>query len=406
MAGANTMCMSCGERPADTLCFCVFPLVHLCSSDCLTKHRQIPRFHYELPTTYDNYVVKENFSECQDWLFRLSRAQQSLKDNLTALDAFQKELEANFLVIDREIQTIKEEYRQEIQSIRTKLSEMIESAVAETTKTALHPSAESEAPLTQWIWWRTQPAHHLDEQLYRMNMQVREKEEFRRLVCVKMEPLTNFIPKFGLSAPVPECVLSISPPFQVNCLSSVAVIPHMKPTHCQVCHSAFTLSDVDYHCPGQCRCKHCLIEAFTDRNVATCKYCSAKISSGVLALVSRDWRRCHVCEIAVRVSETERNALCVICRKCVQVAVKGKLLWKVKKGRCPLCKDSGWFDINEEMYEKKEEVGACCGRTSTADRKLPCGHYVCPVHTENLRRCRSCQTPVKAAVAQFTDLLQ
>lgn len=396
----NLMCSSCGHLPADTLCFCNFPLTHLCSQ-CLTKHRSLPKFHFEMPIAVAAFVTKDNFNECQDWLFRLSRAQLALRENLTALEAFEEEMEGVFHVLIREIEVMKEEFRNEIRAIRGKVGEMIQEAIMETTSQALNPEPGFFSPLSEWVWWRSHPGHSLDLRLYNPSIQIQDKAGILKLLSVEMNKLSPLLPELPLylqpvhkPSPVisgPQGFVSIEPLFNPLPLSEPKVL---KPTNCKVCQAAFTFEDLAYQCTGSCRCKSCAIEALAETNSSICRFCFTAIPPSVFNLVNRGVHRCHICGIALEEQELEHNAKCLICCRCTTVEIKEKFMFfKAKKGRCRLCKDEA-FEINEMKYaemKSKQQIWGCCEKATGRDTKLDCGHYVCSRHEEHLRSCRACQ---------------
>jgi len=412
----NLMCSSCGQLPAALLCFCNFPLPHLCSSQCLTKHRSLPRFHFEVPISVAGFVTKDNFNEWQDWLFRLSRAQEALRENLTALEAFEGEMEGIFTALDRDIEAMKGEYRREIREIRGKVGEMVTNAIAETSQNALNPESDFTSPLSEWIWWRAHPAHALDLRLYSPRLRMMDREGITRLVEVEMNKLSPLLPELPAHLqPIHRPNPALSGPIGLLSILSQAQTPFPiepvvpKPTNCRVCQAAFTLEDLAYHCVGACRCKACTAEALTEATSSICRYCYTDIPHSVVSLANRGMLRCHVCGIAVKEQEIEQSAKCLICCQCVTIETKDKyVFWKTKKGRCRQCK-SDLFDLNEEQYrEMRTKAWGCCEQAVEQGNRLACGHWVCRRHEEHLKSCRACQKmvlPRAAAEAGFQDLI-
>ena len=171
-----------------------------------------------------------------------------------------------------------------------------------------------------------------------------------------------------------------------------------KRTSCVVCQAHYTRDDSAYFCPGACRCHRCVIEGIAGE-LANCKYCHMMFPIEVSSLVNRGYKRCHVCGLVVGIEELEASAPCTICSRCVIIESERSWLGlKRAKGHCRY-HPTNTIDIEKGYYtdlqqKTKFDKWACCPRATSDDMILDCGHYVCAVHQEHLKCCRTCQTPV------------
>jgi len=224
MVEGNVMCSTCQIDTAEVVCFCDYPLAALCKGQCLQKHRKDPKFHFEMPIYASTYVSRENFSACQNWLFGLRRAQQALKKNIATIETFEGEIKAAFEHIEREIATLKEEYKAAIAGLKQTVAGMIEAAIGETTAQAFHSEPQFTCPLSEWIWWGANPANTGDLLLYRFSANAGNRETIGQLISVEVERLGTFLPELPLHlVSTQKTALQISSP-----LCSLSILPRIK----------------------------------------------------------------------------------------------------------------------------------------------------------------------------------
>jgi len=192
----NVVCSVCKTEPATQVCFCSYPLVPLCSSECLVKHRNIPqKFHFEAPMSTTLVVSRENFGNWQNSLFNLRRAQEKLQENASLLSTFEAEMEAAIAFLHQQIEDIREEYRTAMRNLQANVKEMIENAVAETSAQVFCSSPVFSNPLSGWIWQFADPGYRGEEWLFRTRLEV--QQEKGKWVAIAVEPLYEGIPGFA-----------------------------------------------------------------------------------------------------------------------------------------------------------------------------------------------------------------
>jgi len=184
----------------------------------------MPKFHFEMPVYASAYVSRENFSACQTWLFGLSRAQQALKKNIAAIETFEGEIKAAFEHIEREIETLKGEYRAAIAGLKQTVAGMVEVAIEETTAQAFMSEPQCSCPLSSWIWWGANPANTGDLLLYRFSVNAGNREAIGQLISVEVERLGTFLPELPLHlVSTQKAALQISSP-----LCSLSILPRIE----------------------------------------------------------------------------------------------------------------------------------------------------------------------------------
>lgn len=230
------MCCYCRENVTEWVCFCDYPLAVLCSGECLQKHKKTPGFHFEMKINILPSVTRENFSACQAWLFGLNRAQQAMRKNIAGIEEFEKDIVAvleqicgEIANMVKEIAALKREYQAAVQILKQALSEMIDSAIGETTAKALYPKPQFINPLSQWIWWGADTANSSDLQLYRTSAHMKGRMSLSELISIEMTPLGSFLPRLPPHLVRPQKhALEIS-----NRLCMISIIS--KRTSCIVC---------------------------------------------------------------------------------------------------------------------------------------------------------------------------
>ena len=248
MAEGNVLCSTCQIGTAEVVCFCDYPLAALCQGQCLQKHRQMPKFHFEMPVYASTYVSRENFSACQNWLFGLRRAQQALKKNIATIETFEGEIKTAFEHIEREIAALKEEYKAAIAGFKQTVAGMIEAAIGETTAQAFHSEPQFTCPLSEWIWWGASPANAGELLLYRFSANTREREAIGHLISVEVERFGTFLPELPLHLVYTQkTALQIS-----SSLCSLSILPQMvpsgfqQPDNCPICGHIKVSGSCDY----------------------------------------------------------------------------------------------------------------------------------------------------------------
>ena len=192
----NVVCSVCKTEPAAQVCFCSYPLVPLCNSKCLVKHKNIPqKFHFEAPMSTTLAVSRENFGNWQNSLFNLRRAQEKLQENASLLSTFEAEMEAAIAFLHQQIEDIREEYRTAMRNLQANVKEMIENAVAETSAQVFCSSPVFSNPLSGWIWLFADPGYRGEEWLFRTRLEV--QQEKGKWVAIAVEPLYEGIPGFA-----------------------------------------------------------------------------------------------------------------------------------------------------------------------------------------------------------------
>ena len=170
-----------------------------------------------------------------------------------------------------------------------------------------------------------------------------------------------------------------------------------KREKCATCDMRYIDDDKTYQCPNACQCKYCIIQALTGHEgKENCDICGAQYQMEHRSLATSGHRRCHVCEMAVDITELETGAACSLCRDCVLVTENSFLGFTTSvKGTC-ICNPSDTFDIDGSEYKKRRSavrVSACCGRQTPRRHTLTCGHIVCGTHGDTLKTCRTCHKP-------------
>lgn len=189
------MCTSCKENVAEWVCFCDYPLAVLCTGQCLQKHRKKTGFHFETPVYSLPNVTKEDFSAYQTWLFGLKRAQQEVIKNIAGIEEFEEEVVTAFEHVEKEIGDMKRACQAAIQTLKQTISEMINTAVGETTAQALDPVPQFTTILSQWIWWGASPGNKADLQFYRPSTHIGDRDAIFELISIEMKPLMAFLPE-------------------------------------------------------------------------------------------------------------------------------------------------------------------------------------------------------------------
>ena len=381
----NVMCTSCQVDDADLVCLCDYPLVALCSGQCLQKHRGIPTFHFEMPVVCMEAVNKDNFSTCQTWIFGISRAQQALRKNIAAIEAFEVEIEASFGHLEREIANLKGEYKAAIQTLKRNIAEMIDTAIGETTAQALTSNPLFTSPLSGLIWEAAHPGNPANSQLYRFSIEL--EADFSQLISIRMEQNHPLLPEFPLNSrkSLHKPQLSLSPPLDIVSIAGV-VSENARGNMQQMAelHIDQNLEEVRR-------------EDRAEDDVSPPEERKGQIS---LNKSPKALLNCHNCGIKVQISEIEAASPCKICYRCVVPSSERSWLGlKRAEGACPIHSKT-LFLIDKQYYRSvkssaKADISACCPLGSLDGMRLQCGHYVCAEHKEELRSCRSCQTPVR-----------
>ena len=205
------MCTSCETLAAELVCFCDYPLAVLCTGQCLEKHRKKTGFHFETPVHNLPNVTKEDFSAYQAWVFGLKRAQLEVIKNIARIDVFEEEVVAAFDHIENEIGDMKRACQAAIQTLRQTISEMINTAVGETTAQAFNSDPQFTTYLSHWIWWGANPNNKADLQFYRSSTHIGDREAIFELISIEMKPLMTFLPELPPDlVPTPKSTLDVS----------------------------------------------------------------------------------------------------------------------------------------------------------------------------------------------------
>ena len=165
----------------------------------MLKHRLTPDFHFKQPLSALSYISRENYYAYRTWFYQLNGAQKLLFETVNKLAQFEKEVEAVFVSLERQICALKDEHLTALQTLKTEVETMITKAISETSEKALFPSPDLSEPLSQWIWWYFNPVNANTVSLYDCHLQIASEPEIRNLCCVSLTRNDDILPEFGLN---------------------------------------------------------------------------------------------------------------------------------------------------------------------------------------------------------------
>ena len=389
MAG-NEVCASCGVAQAEVLCFCDFPLPVLCTGPCLQKHRYTPGFHHEMTVAVAPIITNDNFRVCQAWLFSLSRAHQSLRKNLHSIDRLERDIETTFTQVKLQLESLQLDYLTSIRTLKATLSDLIESAISETTINALNPNPLWSNPVSKLIWNDAKSPNKGPLDLYDLEVRVGRKEDIWNAVNVKFTPLYADLPG-----------IEVSGMKRVDIVRSGEKLENEG--RCRTCNVRITPENQHFH---PCECDTCLIEAIiSPEKQPNCVHCNEPYSQSLVKKLRDANERCHCCGIAVSKVEIETKLACRPCSSCVTLRKERSFLFFTGLiGNCSSCPSTS-TPLDPTNYESTTDTGfygesssSCCASSASKRIKLACGHFCCKSHYLRLKRCRLCHSVNAAAV--------
>lgn len=366
---SNVLCSFCHFLPAEVVCLCAFPLPALCRTDCLAKHRVQGPFHFELPLALASSVTAETFKRQKRWLMGLSDAHQDIAKVSNSVLLLEEQLQNAFRIIEEEVECMKNSYREEINRVKREVNEMVSRAIEETKAQAFSLNPELRSPLGKWVWKNANSSDFGGIQLYEPVVNIENvKKKVNALLEVRLKRSDLALPEIRLGE-------------------------RQKTAICKTCKGKITTFDEEFQCPGACQCSHCLIQASISRpHTSNCTYCLQPLPEAQRTQILAAYMACHVCGVAVRPGdEVEKGLPCLPCQRCV--AVTQAPVWKPwakLTGHCPDCNTKS-IELDEEIYPlARSGDRACCSKATGELELLQCGHWVCAVHAEYLKRCRVC----------------
>lgn len=309
----------------------------------------------------------------------LSDAHQDIAKIVESVSILEEKLQNAFRLIDEQVESMKNAYKSELIRVKSELNAMVSRAIDETKAQAFSPHPELRSPLGKWVWMNANMGDLREMQLYEPVVDIENVEKkVMALIEVHLKRSDPTLPEISLGK-------------------------RQKAANCKTCCEEFTAFDRDFQCAEACQCSFCITQAIISHpDAPNCAFCLQPYPEPKKSQISAAYMACHVCGVAVSpVDEVEKGLGCRPCQRCVTITEAPMWKpWAKMTGHCSDCKEQV-IEVDEEIYPlTRSGDRACCSKARGKMQQLKCGHWVCGVHAECLKRCRVCMQQ-----AQMTSYL-